>query len=188
MRILIAEDDAVSRTLLKGLLERFGFEVLVTSGGHEAWERFQRERPKLVITDWLMPDLDGLELTRRIRADRAHHRYVYVMVLTAQSGKRSYMEGMNAGADDFLVKPFDPDELLARLRVAERVLKLEDELSRIEALLPTCPDCRKLKQPDGSWVPLGRAAVKAPASSRPICPDCSRDRGRRALDGLSRPA
>lgn len=173
MRLMIAEDDPTSRLLLARVLEKLGYEVLQAPGGPEAWELFQRERVRLVITDWMMPDLDGLELCRRIRADVRHARYTYLIVLTALAGKSSFLEAMDAGADDFVSKPFDPDQLLARLRVAERVLSLEADLRRVESLLPICPDCHKV-QVDGRWEPLARAASRV--NAHPLCPDCGHAR------------
>ncbi len=189
MQILIADDDPTSLLLLQRTLERLGYDVTAARGGLEAWERFQRLRPPLVITDWLMPDLDGLEFCRRIRADVRFRGYTYLMVLTSLTGKVSYMEGMNAGADDFLTKPFDHDELVARLRVAERIMRLETARELAESLLPCCPDCHKIQDESGRWWSLERyvAARKAGAAARPLCPDCLRDRGRRATE-TARPA
>ena len=127
MRILVVDDDPKARRLLQDALWRLGHEVVLASGGAAAWEAFQRERVDAVITDWLMPDLDGLDLTRRIRA-AARWRYTYVLLLSAMVGKGSYLSGMDAGADDFVAKPVDPEELHARLRVAERTLRLQDAL------------------------------------------------------------
>ncbi|MGI9189783.1 MAG: GGDEF domain-containing response regulator [Longimicrobiaceae bacterium] len=125
--ILIAEDDAVSRLVLGATLEALGHEVLAVEAGSEAWQAWQEQRFSLVISDWKMPDLDGLELCRRIRAvDRPE--YTYLILLTGMTGKESFLEGMAAGADDFLSKPFDPDQLSARLRVAERIVVLQAEL------------------------------------------------------------
>src|SRR5215471_10094989 len=131
MNVLIAEDDRDSRELLSWLLEKLGYHVTVTENGKQAWEAFRREKFRLVISDLLMPDVDGLELCRRIRAMQAS-KYTYIILLTALIGKRDYLEGMDAGADDFITKPFDPDELKARLRVAERITSIQEE--------PTLPE------------------------------------------------
>ncbi len=179
MQVLIVEDDPTSRLLLQRTLERMGYEVEAAAGGEAGWARFQAWRPSIVVTDWMMPDLDGLELCRRIRGDARYRRYTYVIVLTALAGKSSYLEGMNAGADDFVTKPFDPDQLLARLRVAERILALEADREAVLALLPSCPDCCRVAH-DGRWQSLDRLATarRAAVSARPLCPDCQRARVR----------
>jgi len=131
MRILIAEDDTTSRIILDEILTRLGHEVVAVTNGQEAWATFQQDPVSLVISDWMMPDLDGLELCRRIRAaNRA--KYTYIILLTALEGKASYLEAMEAGADDFATKPLDSDQLHARLRVAERILGLQRDLVQLE--------------------------------------------------------
>ena len=126
MKILIAEDDRDSRELLSWMLQKLGYQVVATANGKEAWEAFRRGRFRLVISDVLMPELDGLELTRRIRKHK-QSKYTYVIIITALIGKKDYLEGMEAGADDFVTKPFDPDELKARLRVAERIISFQEQ-------------------------------------------------------------
>ena len=124
MKVLVAEDDKDSRELLTWILQKLGYQVVVAVDGKQAWDEYRHGKFRLVISDLLMPDIDGLELCRRIRA--ANHRdYTYIILLTALIGKKHYLAGMEAGADDFVTKPFDPDELRARLRVAERILKLQ---------------------------------------------------------------
>lgn len=129
MKILIADDDAASRLLLGALLKKLGHTVIAVADGHAAWQAWQEEAPALVISDWMMPGMDGLELCRAIRAQPSPH-YTYLILLTALSGKGSYLDGMEAGADDFLSKPLDEDLLAARLCVAARILKLHETLQR----------------------------------------------------------
>jgi DNA-binding response OmpR family regulator len=130
MKVLIAEDDGDLRELLSWLLQKLGYEVTAASNGKQAWDRYKVDRFGIVISDVLMPELDGLELCRRIRADN-QSKYTYFILITALIGKKDYLEGMEAGADDFVTKPFDPDELKARLRVAERILSFQElELKR----------------------------------------------------------
>src|SRR5262245_39088707 len=131
MKILIAEDDRDSRELLSWILEKLGHQVTVTENGNAAWNAYRRGKFHVVISDLLMPDVDGLELCRRIRAAR-QTKYTYIILLTALIGKKQYLEGMEAGADDFVTKPFDPDELRARLRVAERILSFKESKSGVE--------------------------------------------------------
>src|SRR5262245_34175674 len=125
MKVLIAEDDRDSRDLLSWLLLKLGYEVVAVENGEEAWKAFRHENFRVVISDLLMPDMDGLELCRRIRGAKLQ-TYTYIIILTALIGKKDYLEGMEAGADDFVTKPFDPDELKARLKVAERIVAIED--------------------------------------------------------------
>ena len=127
MKILIAEDDAVSRLMLGRTLQQWGHEVIAATNGEEAWARFTAEPCQFVITDWMMPETDGLELCRRIRAQQDRD-YTYVILLTARNQKGDFIEGMRAGADDFIAKPFDVEELEVRLRAGERVLTLEHSL------------------------------------------------------------
>ncbi len=128
MKILIAEDEKVSRRLLESRLKKWGYEVTSAENGLEAWKYFQQEHYPMVISDWMMPKMDGLELLRRIRA---HERpgYVYMILLTARSEKEDILTGMESGADDFITKPFDKDELMARLKVGTRITDLERNLA-----------------------------------------------------------
>jgi sigma-B regulation protein RsbU (phosphoserine phosphatase) len=127
MKVLIAEDEAISRRLLQGYLERWGHEVVAAQNGAEAWALFTAGEFSIVISDWVMPELDGVELIRRIRAHR-RPGYVYAILVTSKSQKEDIVEGMEAGADDFVTKPFDRDELRVRLRAGQRIIELESAL------------------------------------------------------------
>jgi DNA-binding response OmpR family regulator len=127
MKTLIAEDDDVTRLLLSSALTKLGHDVYGAANGREAWEAWQGGEYSLIISDWMMPDLDGLEFCRRIRAER-RAAYTYVILLTSRSGKTNYLEAMTAGADDFITKPFEKDAFAARVRVAERILGLHANL------------------------------------------------------------
>lgn len=127
MRILIVDDDADMRRLLLRTLERWGYDAVPAADGLEAWERLQHEPISFVITDWIMPKLDGLGLCRRIREAR-FARYIYIILLTAKNSKDELIKGMEAGADDFLIKPFNAGELKVRIRAGERIVKLESNL------------------------------------------------------------
>jgi two-component system cell cycle response regulator len=130
--ILVADDDAVSRRLLQATLERWGYEVVVAEDGARAWEILQEEAaPQLAILDWMMPGLDGLQICRKVRSLGEQH-YVYLLLLTAKSEKEDLVKGLDAGADDFLTKPCDAQELRARLRAGIRILELQETL-RVEA-------------------------------------------------------
>lgn len=129
MKVLIAEDEAISRRLLQAYLEWLGYEVAAAENGAEAWRLFQAGEFHIVISDWLMPEMDGLDLIRRIRACQ-RPGYVYTILLTAKFRKEDIVAGMEAGADDFIAKPFDHDELRVRLRAGQRVVELETALLR----------------------------------------------------------
>jgi two-component system NtrC family sensor kinase len=128
MTVLIAEDDPVSRLLLQRNLQNWGHQVTAAQDGMEAWRQFEAGEFPVVISDWMMPEMDGVELIRRIRAS-GREGYVYTILLTARSEKEDIVEGMEAGADDFVTKPFDRDELRVRLRAGERIIRLEQSLA-----------------------------------------------------------
>lgn len=128
MRVLIAEDDAVSRRVLEAALKKWGYDVLVACDGDEAWKVFEDgDGPRLAILDWMMPGKDGVEVSRLIR-ERGEEDYVYIIMLTAKGQKQDLIEGMAAGADDYVTKPFDAGELRVRVRAAQRILDLQDEI------------------------------------------------------------
>jgi two-component system, cell cycle response regulator len=128
MKVLIAEDDAMSRRLLEASLERWQYQVVVARDGCEALDILQQpDPPKLAVLDWLMPRMDGLELCKRIRA-RQQEAYTYIIVLTAKHQRSDVIAGLDAGADDYVIKPFAPDELRVRLRTGKRILYLQDQL------------------------------------------------------------
>jgi DNA-binding response OmpR family regulator/anti-sigma regulatory factor (Ser/Thr protein kinase) len=129
MKVLIAEDDPVSMRLLQSHLQAWNYEVVSARNGQDAWELFEKDYFPLVITDWMMPGVDGLELIRRIRASE-RPEYVYTFLLTAKSFKEDLVMGMDVGADDFLIKPFDKEELRVRLRAGERVIQLEQKIRK----------------------------------------------------------
>ena len=134
MRILIADDDRVSRMMLKRDLEKWGHEVVAAQNGAEAWQQFQEGEFPIVISDWNMPEMDGVELVRRIRT--FHSRgYVFVILLTVRRDTEDIVVGMEAGADDFLSKPFAREELRVRIRAGERIVALERSLADRNALL-----------------------------------------------------
>ncbi len=134
MRILVAEDEPVVAVLLRGMLARMGHEVVVAGDGLDAWERLQFGDFRLVITDWMMPRLDGLELCRRIRA-QVGIPYIYIILLTAREGREDRLRGLDSGADDILTKKPDLAELTVRLRIAERILAMQAQLEETNAQL-----------------------------------------------------
>lgn len=128
MKILVVDDSLAMRRLVSKLLQSWEYDVVEAKDGVQAWEAFQSAPTPIVITDWIMPELDGVELTRRIRSFNAP-TYVYVMLLTAKTEKEDLVQAMEAGADDFLSKPVDKEELRVRLRAGERIINLEQSLA-----------------------------------------------------------
>jgi phosphoserine phosphatase RsbU/P len=173
MRTLIAEDDRSLRETLSRLLRLEGYDVVEAASGVEAWHQFEQSRFTLVLADWLMPRLDGLELCRRIRATERPY-YSYVILLTALKGKGHFLQAMSAGIDDFISKPFDADELRAKLHVAERIATLQDRVKRLEGILPTCMYCKKIRDENQTWVSIEQYITKRSNAefSHGICPDC----------------
>jgi sigma-B regulation protein RsbU (phosphoserine phosphatase) len=189
VRILIAEDDPASRRLLEACLERWGHAPVTTTGGAAAWEVIQEEDPPAIaILDWTMPGgIDGVEVCRRARG-RSDPRPLYIILLTGRTGRQDIIDGLDAGADDFLTKPFDVAELRARvsvgvrvvtlqLELAARIADLEQALARVDQLhgiLPICSYCKKVRNDSDSWqqVEAYVSAHSAVRFSHGVCPQC----------------
>jgi sigma-B regulation protein RsbU (phosphoserine phosphatase) len=173
MGILVAEDDTVTRLTLRALLAAQGNAVTLAEDGREAWGLWQLSGPRIVISDWLMPEMDGLELCRKIRAAPGKP-YTYFILQTARTGRESFLEAMAAGVDDFITKPVAVDELKARLGVAERILGLREELLALEGLLSVCSYCKRIRDADGGWGSLERYVEQRSntAFSHGYCDEC----------------
>jgi sigma-B regulation protein RsbU (phosphoserine phosphatase) len=188
MRIMIAEDDPVSRTLLKQALLGWGHELVETCDGQEAWCVLNRpDSPSLAILDWMMPSLDGPEICRRVRAlDRPVA--TYLILLTARRMKEDIVAALDSGADDYLTKPFDHQELASRIRVGERVLRLqqgladrvlelEDALAQVKqlkGLLPICSYCKNIRNDKNYWERVDHYLTEHAEINftHGICPNC----------------
>src|SRR6266851_2894664 len=183
--VLVADDDPVSRAQLSALVRAAGYQVSIAEHGREAWDLLQLARVPVVISDWYMPEMDGPQLCRSIRG-RRDQPYVYFILITSRGGKEQYLAGMEAGADDFITKPVDPDELRARLTVAERILGLRRELQQLEGLLPICTYCKRIRNDRNAWGSLeGFIEKRSEAQfSHGICPDCYKKHVQPQLDGL----
>ena len=130
MQVLLAEDSRLYQQLTTRLLQDWAFEVVIAENGVKAWELLQKpDAPTIALIDWVLPDIDGLELCRRIRRSSNPALYTYTVLVTAKGTHANLLEGMEAGADDYLIKPFDPLELRARLVVGERILNLHSKLA-----------------------------------------------------------
>jgi two-component system, cell cycle response regulator len=131
VKILIVEDEPVSRRLLEVTLRKWNYDVVATLDGRQAWEFLQGpEAPNLVISDWVMPDMDGLELCKRIR-ESERPGYTYLILLTSKGRKEELIMGLEAGADDYLIKPFDHEELKIRIKIGERIIDLERRILQL---------------------------------------------------------
>jgi len=151
VKILIAEDDLISRKVLLLTLQRLGHEVLVAEDGAEAWKMFDQEPVRLIISDWMMPGLDGLALCRRVR-DRPRTPYTYIIILTAAyTTSTDYSSAMASGIDDFLTKPLDCELLGARLYVAERILRYTTEINMLQDIIPICVYCHCVRDGADYW-------------------------------------
>lgn len=188
MRILIADDDDTSRTMLAGVLGKYGYEVESVPDGHEAWLRLkEKDAPKLVILDWMMPGMDGLEVLRRIR-EREDGESFYILLLTSRDEKKDIVEGLDAGANDYLPKPFNPGELRARVEVGRRMIFMQETLARkieelrkaiekirtLRGIIPICAGCKKIRNDQGYWQQV-EVYVKNHSDaefSHGLCPEC----------------
>jgi len=189
MRALIADDDRIATEILSTALQRMNIVVSVTNDGGAAWELLTAgDAPSLAIIDWMMPTVDGLELCRRIRQNAAH-AHMYVILLTGRDDRKDVVAGLDAGADDYIVKPFDPDELRARVQVGIRVLTLQERLAdrvtelqealtrvkRLQGLLPICSYCKRIRGDDQYWQQVDSYIVEHSDAqfTHGICPPCS---------------
>jgi DNA-binding response OmpR family regulator len=188
VKILIAEDEPVSRHLLEACLKKWGYDVMAACDGNEAWEICQKQGiPELAILDWMMPGMDGLELCRKIRA-QVSSQAVYILILTAKGGQEDVVEGLKGGADDYVVKPFDPEELRARVQAGVRIIELQKNLTsrvreleealalvkRLQGLLPICVYCKKIRNDQNYWAQVEEYISRHSDAkfSHGICPDC----------------
>lgn len=188
MRVLIAEDDPVSRRLLEANLEKWGFEAVVARDGGEALQVITgHDPPALLILDWMMPGISGQELcemTRKMQENIAP----YIIILTALTDKEHLVAGLEAGADDYLTKPFDRDELRARLNVGVRVVELQGKLSQkvdelqqaldhvrtLQGVIPICSHCHNVRTDADAWLGLEQYVENHSQAhfSHGICPAC----------------
>jgi sigma-B regulation protein RsbU (phosphoserine phosphatase) len=202
VKVLIAEDDTVSRRLLETMLTRWGYEVVVTCDGTAAWEALQsQDAPALAILDWMMPGMDGIEVCRRVRSTPTATP-PYLILLTAKGRREDIVTGLQAGANDYVTKPPDREELRARMQVgirmvelqqnlADRVQALEEALARVkqlQGLLPICSYCKKIRGDQNYWQQVESYISEHSEAqfSHSICPDCYETLVKPELDQLRR--
>ena len=174
MKIIVAEDDPVSRARAKSLLEALGHEPVVCEDGLEAWKTFDREPVRLVISDWMMPGLNGLELCKNVR-ERPKTEYTYFILVTAEhTSEEDYNNAIRADVDDFILKPLDRGAIWRRLRVAERILTYATEIRQLKTLIPICMYCKKIRDDSDYWAQMETYIHQHTGSdfSHGICPEC----------------
>ncbi len=187
MRALIADDDRGTTAILSKTLQRWNIDVTVAHDGTAAWDLLRAGGPSLAIVDWMMPGLDGPELCRRIRLDPSLG-HMYVILLTGRDKRADLVAGLDAGADDYMVKPFDAEELRARVqvgirvvtlqeRLADRVAELQSALSRVKqltGLLPICSYCKRIRSDQDYWEQVDSYVAQHSDAqfSHGICPQC----------------
>ncbi len=202
MKILLAEDDSLTRATVELALRDWGFEVASCTDGQAAWEEMLKPNgPRLALLDWLMPGMDGAELCRRVRSEAALQSN-YLILLTVRDSQEDVIEGLAAGADDYVAKPFNREELHMRLRTGERVLnlqwslaervaELEEALLRVRQLqriLPICSYCKKIRNDRDYWEQV-EAYIASHADvrfSHGICPECYENKVKPELAKLRR--
>jgi len=188
VRVLIADDEATTRHLIQATLGHWGFEVLVAEEGDGALSILEGSNPpEIALLDWVMPGVDGLEVCRRMRAAQLSAP-TYLILITARGGLENVVQGLEAGADDYVTKPFDPRELRARLHAGARVVQLqkallernqalEEALKRVkllQGLLPICSYCKKIRNDRNYWEQVDAyvASHSEAQFSHGVCPDC----------------
>jgi DNA-binding response OmpR family regulator len=170
----MAEDDPVSARMLQATLSRIGYEPIIARDGTEAWERFDLEPVHVIVSDWMMPGIDGLAFCEKVRA-RAHTTYTYFILLTANNtSSANYELASAAGVDDFLTKPLDAEAIRIRLRVAERILRYTAEIRQLKEMIPMCVYCHKVRDEHDYWDRVETYIQKQTGSrfSHGACPEC----------------
>ena len=188
MKILIADDDRVTRRMLESVVSEWGYEPVLASNGQAAWDILREaDSPPLAILDWLMPEMDGLEVCRRVRAERTFPSS-YLLLLTVKGSRDDIVTGLRAGADDYIAKPFDLEELHARLHTGLRIVDLQGKqaeqlrqteealarVKRLQGLLPICCYCKQIRDGENYWQAV-EEYISTHADvcfSHGICPSC----------------
>ncbi len=200
MKILIADDDSIIRELMLALLKKWEYNTLEASNGHEAWKLLQHpEPPPMAILDWMMPGMSGLEICRQARAHPTLSA-LYIVIVTAREASHDVLAGFEAGADDYMVKPLNREQLQARIRVGERIINLQSKLAQrireleqalaqvkiLQGLLPICSYCKRIRNDNQSWSELEQYVSKHSQAqfSHTICPGCYQTYVKPELDAL----
>jgi len=202
MRLLVADDDILTHKIIRALLTQWGYRIVTACDGNEAWDILKSDNcPKLVLLDWMMPGMDGAEICREVRR-LPHGKILYLIFLTGKGRKEDIVGGFEAGANDYIVKPFDYEELRGRVNVgrnmvelqsalADRIKELEQAFGHIKTLqgiLPICSYCKKIRDDQNYWQQLETyfAAYSDLLFSHGICPDCYDRHVKPELDELQK--
>lgn len=173
MQIIVAEDDRLLGETIQALLASHGHTVRLAHAGDKALELYHQRRSRIIFSDWIMPGLDGIELVKRIRA-LGGTDYCYFVMLTANTAEGNFKIAMDAGVDDFLIKPVDREQLVSRLHVAERIMNCMSHIRRLESLLPICSYCKKIRDEKNTWQQFETYLHHHAGAdfSHGVCPDC----------------
>lgn len=175
MKVLIADDESIARARMESFLSQWGYDFISCSDGTWAWQELTSDEPhpELAILDWEMPGIDGPELCRRIH-QTPDLKTIYVLLVTSRDEKEDIIKGLESGANDYLIKPVDKDELYARLKVGVRTVELQNELTRIKGLLPICSYCKKIRNDKNYWEQVESYISKYSKAqfSHGVCPEC----------------
>jgi len=188
LEIVLAEDDNATRGLLEKFLKADGHTVHVFENGKDAWTFFQAHQVALVVSDWMMPDSDGLDLCRKVRSLK-REEYTYFILLTSVSRSvENVRAAAEAGVDDFLTKPVNRDELWMRLRVASRILGYAGQVRQLESLLPICAYCKKVRDDGNLWQAVENYLIEHTDMdfSHSICPECYQTHVQAEIDQVRR--
>jgi DNA-binding response OmpR family regulator len=201
MKALIADDDLTYRRMLQALLGKWGYDLVVAADGDAAWQVLHApDAPQIAILDWMMPGKDGVEICRQIR-ESSQSDPKYIILLTSKGEKKDIVSGLDAGADDYITKPFESEELRARVQVGERILRLQSELARrvkelqealdqietLEGILPICMYCKKIRNDQNYWQQVETYITQHSQAefTHGLCPECFEKHIKRPLQGLS---
>jgi phosphoserine phosphatase RsbU/P len=176
MKVLVVDDDPVLRAVVGAGLKALRHDVTAVESGAKAWEHLRQAHFPIVITDWNMPEMNGIQLTQMLRA-APRESYTYVIMLTGKSTREDYLTGIRAGVDSFLVKPLDGAMLEAQLTIAARIVGLQDHARRLESIMTVCSYCKKVRDQKG-WVDMEQY-IKQEFKTLPshtFCPTCFHDK------------
>ena len=176
MKILIADDEPHYVKIISAMVRYLGHEAIPAAGGAAALTEFLAGEPQVILSDWVMPEIDGLEFCRKVRRSNRPD-YVYFMLLTGmKTTHEDYLRAMEAGADEYITKPVDSELLRVRLVVAERILRLTHQVRDMQSLVPVCSSCRRIRRPDGAYIQFEQYFQEAGGRkfSHGICPECAK--------------
>lgn len=186
-KIIVADDDPLIRMIVSAGMKALGHHVDAYETGLEAWAAFEQSPSQIIITDWSMPGMDGIQLTKAVRA-RPSETYTYVIMLTGHGSREEFKTGIKAGVDAFLIKPLDGALLEAQVTIATRIVRLHDHTHRLETIMTICSDCKRVLNKD-EWVSMEDYVTRVfkTLPEHTYCPECLIERIRIANEGPRRP-